>query len=86
MLWTAVFLIGITLILGHVRLYERRVQIEKMEEELRTMELELGELRNSRRQLLANPEELAESVGMYRPEPEEYLIVHVRGLMETSKP
>ncbi len=86
MLWTAVFLIGITLILGHVQLYERRVQIEKMEEELRTMELELGELRNSRRQLLANPEELAESVGMYRPAPEEYLIVHVRGLMETSKP
>lgn len=82
LVWIFVFLMGMILILGQVRLYELRLQIQEKQSRLQEMQLELGSLKKQRQQQMLEPEEFADELDMYRPEPEEYMIVHVRGDME----
>lgn len=79
LLWFLVFLMGLTMIFGHVRLYELELQIDTMEQQLAEKQLTLGTLRNKRQQVLKQPDAYAEDLGMYMPEPEEYIVIHVQG-------
>lgn len=79
LLWFLVFLMGLTMIFGHVRLYELELQIDTMEQQLAEKQLTLGTLRNKRQQVLKQPDVYAEDLGMYMPEPEEYIVIHVQG-------
>lgn len=79
LLWFLVFLMGLTMIFGHVRLYELELQIDTMEQQLAEKQLTLGTLRNKRQQILKQLDVYAEDLGMYMPEPEEYIVIHVQG-------
>ena len=71
-----IFLLGITVILGHVKVYERRLELEEGYEYLGELYLQLGEKRKTRT-------EGQDAAGMYVPDPEDYIIVHVR---QTAEP
>lgn len=79
LLWLLVFLMGVTLIFGYVHLYELNLQIETMEQQLTEKQLTLGDLRKERQQLLKQLDTYAEDWNMYKPEPEEYIVIHVQG-------
>ena len=66
-----IFLLGITMILGHVKVYEMRLALEEKYEYLGELQLQLGEKRKARME-----DESRE--GMYVPDPEDYIIIHVR--------
>ena len=70
-----IFLLGITVILGHVKVYEKRLALEDKYEYLGELQLQLGEKRKARME-----DESRE--GMYVPTPEDYIIVHVRKTAE----
>lgn len=66
-----IFLLGITVILGHLKVYEKRLALEDKYEYLGELQLQLGEKRKARMEGQDNER-------MYVPEPEDYIIVHVR--------
>lgn len=80
------FLLGVVMISGHVALYELNLKNQAYEQQLQEMQTELGTLRKNRQRELNELDVYAQAAGMYRPEPEEYIIVHVRGQMEASNP
>ena len=82
-MWIFVFLMGMILILGHVRLYELKLQIQEKQTQLQSMQQELGDLKKQHQRQMLELEAYAEELDMYRPEPEEYIVVHVRGDMES---
>lgn len=66
-----IFLLGITVILGHVKVYETRLELEAGYEYLGELRLQLGEKRKTRTEGHGRE-------SMYVPDPEDYIIVHVR--------
>lgn len=86
LLWLLVFIIGVTLIFGHVRLYELKLQIKAQEQQLAEKQLALGVLRKERQQLLKQLDVYAEDLGMYMPEPEEYIVINVQGGRNRPEP
>lgn len=75
--WMLVFLLGITLIWGHVRYYELTLENEARQEELRELQMELSQRKKEQRQTYLNLETAAEELGLYLPQPEEYIVVYV---------
>lgn len=71
-----IFLLGITMILGHVKVYEKRLELEDKYDYLSELHMQLGEKRKARTEEQAGE-------GMYVPQPEDYIIVYVR---ETAEP
>lgn len=76
--WMLVFLLGIILIWGHVRYYELTLENEARQEELHQLQLELAQRKKERQQTYLNLEAAAEELGLYLPQPEEYIVVHVQ--------
>ncbi len=75
--WVLVFLLGVVLILGHVRLYELNLENEALQEELSVLQLELAEKKIQTKQKTLNIQQQAEKLGLYIPQPEEYVVIHV---------
>ena len=72
-----VFVLGVILILGHVRYYELTRSNARRMEELRELQEALAEQKKQRQQMILNLEGQAEALGLYLPEPEEYIVVYV---------
>ena len=76
--WMLVFLLGVTLIWGHVRYYELTLRNEERQEELQELQAELTEKKIAQQQTILNITSMAEALDMYKPTPEEYTVIHVR--------
>lgn len=83
--WMLVFLLSVVLILGHVRYYELTLANERRLKELQQLQQELEELKRNRQQQVLNLETEAEALGLYLPQPEDYITIYV-GREEPSAP
>lgn len=75
--WGLVFLLGITLIFGHVKYYDLTLQIQDDRQELSELRQEQKERNQKELQWQQNLIPQARHLGMYLPQPEEYQIIHV---------
>ena len=73
------FALGITVILGHVKVYEMRLQLEERYEHLSQLQLQLGQKRKAS---MEDVNQKSNQQGLYAPRPEDYIIVHVREVSE----
>lgn len=77
--WILAFGLCVTVILGYVRVYEKTRYVEERSEHLTQLETELGDLTKQRQQEAYAVESRANAMGLYRPSPEDMIVVHVRG-------
>lgn len=75
LMWLLVLTLGILLILCRVKCYDLTRQNQELTQEWQGLQEELRE--NQREQEQCNLTALAEELGMYRPQPEEYHIINV---------
>lgn len=75
--WLLVLLLGITLILGYVKYYDLTREIREKQQELTELQEALYEKKRQLQQEQADLGKMAEELGMYQPQPEEYYIINV---------
>lgn len=75
LMWLLVLTLGILLILCRVKCYDLTRQNQQLAQEWQNLQEELRE--KQRQQEQHNLTALAEELGMYRPQPEEYHIINV---------
>lgn len=77
--WLLIFALCIALVLGYVRRYELRLTCEEREGELSELQTELGALKKERERYLTEQAiaARAQELGLYLPDPEEIIVIHV---------
>ena len=75
------FLLAILLVAGRVRCYELSLSNQEKQQQLEQLQLEKSQLIKQQKRLYtpAYLAETAEKLGMVRPQPEDSVILHVRG-------
>lgn len=75
------FLLAVLLVAGRVRCYELTLSNEEMRQELTQLRQEKAQLEIQQKRLYtpAYLAETAEKLGMVRPQPEDTVILHIRG-------
>ena len=82
--WLLCFLLAILLVTGHVRCYELTQANREKQQQLAELTAEYTALQKEaqRQNAAAYLQKEAKRLNMYRPNPEDYIILHLRGTAE----
>lgn len=75
--WGLLFLLGVTLVLGHVKYYELTQENQTRQESLDALRKELVDKQKQRQCWQQELTRQAEELGLYQPQMEEYKVINV---------
>jgi hypothetical protein len=67
----------VVMIFGYVRIYETKLYVEEQSQKLSQLYTELGDLKKRRQQAEQMVEARAEALGLYQPDYEDMIVIHV---------